>query len=56
MVLPAGDHRLEFRFEPVVYATGEKVSFASSLVLLILLAGIGVMEIIKLLSLKNKGT
>jgi uncharacterized membrane protein YfhO len=35
MVLPAGDHKVTFKFEPAVYAIGEKVSFASSVVLII---------------------
>jgi hypothetical protein len=44
MVLPAGDHQLEFRFEPSLYAIGEKISLGSSIILLLLLAGVGVME------------
>jgi hypothetical protein len=36
MVLPAGEHKVTFKFEPAVYAIGEKVSFASSLALLLL--------------------
>ena len=51
MMLPAGDHALEFRFEPRVYVLGEKVARASSLVLLLVLLGIGLMEARKL---KNK--
>ncbi len=39
MVLPAGEHKVEFRFEPSVYAVGEKISFASSLLLLVFAAG-----------------
>ncbi|MCX6305964.1 MAG: YfhO family protein [Bacteroidetes bacterium] len=45
MVLPAGAHKLEFRFEPVVYAVGEKVSLVSSMVLLVLLIGMVLWEI-----------
>jgi hypothetical protein len=41
MILPAGVHKLEFRFEPTVYYTGEKISLASSLLLLVLVAGAG---------------
>ena len=48
MVLPAGSHRLEFRFEPVVYAIGEKISLVSSVVLLLLLLGMCVGEVIKI--------
>ncbi|HXB10408.1 MAG TPA: hypothetical protein VNZ45_00360, partial [Bacteroidia bacterium] len=35
MFIPAGNHKVEFKFEPKQYATGEKISFASSLVLLL---------------------
>jgi uncharacterized membrane protein YfhO len=40
MKIPAGKHAIEFRFEPEKYYLGEKVSLASSviLVLLVLLA------------------
>ena len=36
MVLPAGKHNLEFRFEPGVYSAGEKISRSSSILLVIL--------------------
>jgi hypothetical protein len=43
-VLPAGEHDLVMRFEPRIYSTSEKVSRASSAVLLVLLiiAGAGI--------------
>jgi hypothetical protein len=42
MVLPAGSHTVEFRFEPTVYKTGETISLASSaLLLLLLIVGVG---------------
>lgn len=37
MVIPAGDHTLEFRFEPETYFTGEKISLAGSILLLVLI-------------------
>jgi len=37
MVVPSGKHTIEFKFEPAVYATGEKISLAGSLLLLVLL-------------------
>ena len=41
MPLPAGDHRIEFRFEPTTLHTGETISwFASAIVYLILLGAI----------------
>jgi len=39
MTVPAGAHVIEFKFEPTQFATGEKISFASSLILL--LSGLG---------------
>jgi len=45
MVLPAGEHKVEFRFEPTFFKTGERVSFASSLLLIVLLLGGGGYEI-----------
>ncbi len=39
MVVPAGEHTIEYRFEPASYALGEKVSIASSIFLLLLLMG-----------------
>jgi hypothetical protein len=39
MIVPAGDHKLEFRFEPKSYYVGQKVSLASSLMLILLLLG-----------------
>jgi uncharacterized membrane protein YfhO len=38
MRIPAGKHTLEFKFEPRVFVTGEKIS-AASMVLLFLLCG-----------------
>lgn len=48
MVLPAGSHSLEFRFEPAVYHTGEKISLFSSALLLLLLAGGVVFEFLRM--------
>ena len=39
MTLPAGEHTLEFRFEPPVWKIGEGISLASSLLLLLLVIG-----------------
>ncbi len=42
MQIPAGKHKLEFKFEPQAYVTGEKISMAGSILLVILLiAGFG---------------
>jgi hypothetical protein len=39
MLLPAGSHKVEMKFRPKSYYTGEKVALASSALILILLAG-----------------
>lgn len=39
MEVPAGDHEVIFRFEPESYRTGTRISFASSLLLILLCAG-----------------
>jgi uncharacterized membrane protein YfhO len=50
MVLPAGEHKVEFRFEPAVYAVGEKVSMASSIALILItlvMAGLAIRNAMK---------
>ena len=37
--LPAGEHKIEFKFHPDSYYTGDRISFASSIVLLLIAAG-----------------
>lgn len=39
MVIPAGTHEIEFKFEPKSYYMGNKVSLASSILLLLAIAG-----------------
>jgi uncharacterized membrane protein YfhO len=38
--IPAGTHKIEFIFHPESYYTGEKISLAGSLLLVLLLAGV----------------
>jgi hypothetical protein len=45
MIIPAGKHLVEFKFEPKVFKVGEKVSFASSLLVILLVLGLGFYEI-----------
>lgn len=45
MTIPAGDHEIEFRFEPKVWVIGEKVSLASSSILILLLIALLFIEI-----------
>ncbi len=47
LVVPAGNHTIEFRFEPRSYYVGNKISYASSVLLLFILAGYLGMEIRK---------
>jgi hypothetical protein len=39
MVVPAGDHEIKFLFSPSSYIVGNKISFASSILLIFLFAG-----------------
>jgi hypothetical protein len=39
MKVPAGSHTIEWKFEPEVYASGEKISLASSVLLIVIAAG-----------------
>jgi hypothetical protein len=39
MIIPAGEHTVEFKFEPEIYYTGEKISLAGSILLLLFVIG-----------------
>ncbi|MBN1820709.1 MAG: YfhO family protein [Prolixibacteraceae bacterium] len=39
MVVPQGEHQVEFKFEPKSYYIGNKVSYASSIILLLIIIG-----------------
>jgi hypothetical protein len=39
MIIPAGEHTVEFKFEPAIYYTGEKVSLAGSILLILFVIG-----------------
>lgn len=47
MIVPAGSHTIEFRFEPVVYEKGEMISRISSILVLLLIAGAIAVEVRK---------
>ena len=47
MVVPAGEHEIIFEFKPKTYIVGNKVSFASSILLLLAVAGVVFVEINK---------
>jgi len=46
-LIPAGSHELEMRYEPMVWAVGEKVSLASSMLLILLTIGIFIHRLLK---------
>ncbi|MCF8333448.1 MAG: YfhO family protein [Bacteroidales bacterium] len=39
MVVPEGEHKIEFKFQPATYYTGENIALVSSILVLLLLAG-----------------
>ncbi len=39
MVIPKGDHTVEFKFEPTVYSTGENIALAGSILLILFVIG-----------------
>jgi len=47
MVVPAGDHEIKFIFKPVSYYVGNKISLASSLLLILLLGGYFISKFIR---------
>ncbi len=47
MIAPAGSHEIKFVFEPASYITGNKVSLASSVILILLLAGYFILRLKK---------
>jgi len=40
MLLPSGNYDIVFKFEPNSFLTGQKISFWSSILLLLLIAGL----------------
>ncbi len=53
MRVPAGEHTIEFKFHPMSYYTGEKISLAGSLILILLVLGTLFLEIRKALNSKQ---
>ena len=47
MIIPAGNHEVEFRFEPSSYTTGNRISYTSSGIFILLVAGYVLMELRK---------
>jgi uncharacterized membrane protein YfhO len=46
MVVPAGNHEIRFSFKPSSYIMGNKISLASSILLILLFAGFIVSKIL----------
>jgi len=53
MVIPKGEHVIEFKFEPKAYYVGEKISLTSSVLLILLVIGGAFIEIKNYLKKKN---
>jgi hypothetical protein len=47
LVLPAGEHTVEFKFEPQSYYMGNKISLASSILLILAILGYAIVELKK---------
>jgi len=45
MIIPAGKHKIEFKFEPRVYAIGEVISFIGSLILLLIIVFVVIKQV-----------
>jgi hypothetical protein len=54
MVVPAGNHKIEFKFEPKPFFEGQKISFIGSILMIILLLCAIVMEVLKLKKIAPK--
>jgi uncharacterized membrane protein YfhO len=54
MIIPKGYHKVEFKFEPRSYYTGNKITLASSILLLIVFISVLGNELRKLLFVKKK--
>jgi hypothetical protein len=54
MMIPAGNHKVEFRFEPKIWAVGEMISLASSSILILLLLALVIIEIKSKKKIKQK--
>ena len=46
MKVPAGQHKIEFKFEPATYYNSEKIGYASSIFLLVMLLGMAIKELV----------
>ena len=51
--VPAGNHEITFEFRPASYYTGEVIGGAGSIVFLLLILGLGFMEMVKSRTKKN---
>lgn len=56
MILPPGEHNIEFRFEPRSYFVGEKISLAGSLLMALIILGFIALEVKKFANVRRKST
>ena len=54
MILPPGEHEIEFRFEPRSYIVGERISLAGSVLMALLILGFVASELKKLKDARSK--
>ena len=54
MIIPAGTHHIEFKFEPISYDSSRKIAFSSSLIFVLLIMGVLGYEIKNSLLKKNE--
>ncbi|MBN2165253.1 MAG: YfhO family protein [Marinilabiliaceae bacterium] len=47
MMVPSGNHEITFEFDPISYKIGNTISYVSSILLLLAIAGVVVVELIK---------
>ena len=52
MKIPAGQHKIEFKFHPATYYSSEKIGYASSFILLFMVIGMAIKELVVVLRKK----
>jgi hypothetical protein len=55
MIVPGGEHEIKFVFQPACYYTGIKISYASSMIFILMLAGFIINEVLKKKKIRKDG-